>query len=94
MIRHHVDPMASKQVWSRDMAQLLPAPWIEAIDFVIQSDQREMERQNQTIDIVPIALNDQEIEELEAFLRSLTGQTRNDRPLGRPARVPSNLPVD
>ncbi|MEP5152760.1 cytochrome c peroxidase [Planktotalea sp.] len=94
MIRHHLDPIGSKANWTREMAALRPAPWIKAIDFVVQSDSREMARQNQALDITPAALSDQEINELEAFLRSLTGVTRNDRPMGRPTRVPSNLPVD
>lgn len=94
MIRHHLDPITTKENWTTDMAALRPAPWINAIDFVIRSDQREMTRQNKALDIVPVDLSDQEIEELGAFLRSLTGKTRNERPLGRPKRVPSNLPVD
>ena len=35
-----------------------------------------------------------DIAALVAFLGALTGETAHTRPLGRPARVPSGLPVD
>ncbi len=94
MIAHHADPLKSKQAWTRDTANLPAADWIKAIDFVIQSDAREMARQNAALDITPIQLIAQDIGDLTAFLKSLTGVSRNNRPLGRPDNVPSGLPVD
>ena len=94
MIRHHADPKNSKAKWTREMAKLPNAPWLSVIDFVIQSDSREMARQNAALDISPIALTDTEIAALETFLHSLTGQSGNARPMGRPTKVPSGLPVD
>ena len=42
----------------------------------------------------PIMLEEYEIESIEQFLISLTGKSKNNRPLGRPAKVPSQLSVD
>ena len=94
MIEHHLDPSTSKAKWTRDMAKLPQAPWLEAIDFTIQSDAREMTRQNMSLDITPIKLSAEEIQDLETFLHSLTGMSQNRRPLGRPESVPSGLSVD
>jgi cytochrome c peroxidase len=41
-----------------------------------------------------VPLSDSDIAELVAFLHALTGATAGTRPLGRPERVPSGLPVD
>ena len=70
VIRHHVD-IAPK--WSRDILELPKAPWIEHVDFAIQEDHREMARQARYRDTKPIVLIDTEIDQLAAFLKSLTG---------------------
>jgi cytochrome c peroxidase len=94
IIRHHADPEKSKANWTRNMANLPSADWLKAIDFVIQTDSREMARQASAIDITPLPLTDQDISDLTAFLHSLTGASGNIRPMGRPSSVPSGLPVD
>ena len=94
MIQHHINPTASRNIWTRDMANLPEAPWLQAIDFTIQSDTREMARQNRALDITPIALTPNDIADLESFLHSLTGSSGNKRPLGRPNSVPSGIIVD
>ncbi|OJI94147.1 cytochrome c peroxidase [Planktotalea frisia] len=94
MIQHHINPKTSRSIWTRDMANLPAAPWLQAIDFTIQSDTREMKRQNRALDITPMILTPSEISDLESFLHSLTGKSGNNRPLGRPATVPSGLSVD
>lgn len=94
VIQHHINPKTSRKIWTRDMAHLPKAPWLEAIDFTIQSDTREMARQNRALDIIPITLKPKDIADLESFLHSLTGKSGNTRPLGRPTTVPSGLPVD
>ncbi|WP_368188296.1 cytochrome-c peroxidase [Aestuariibius sp. HNIBRBA575] len=94
MIRHHLDPLTSRDNWPHDQAQLPLAPWLEPIDFAIQSDEMEMERQRNHLDITPLTLTDQDIDDLVAFLQALTGETALYRPLGAPESVPSGLPVD
>jgi len=94
MIQHHINPTISRSLWTRDMAGLPNAPWLQATDFAIQSDAREMARQARARDITPINLTPKDIADLESFLHSLTGTSGNTRPLGRPEKVPSGLPVD
>ena len=38
IVRHHLDPAAMRAVWQPNLAALPAVPWLEAIDFVIQSD--------------------------------------------------------
>lgn len=94
IVRHHLDPLGSLDQWRAEMAQLPKAEWLEPVDFIVQADAREMERQRRAIDITPIDLSDQDVAALVAFLESLTGETVQNRPLGRPETVPSGLPVD
>ncbi len=94
MIRHHADPVGTRAAWTPDMAALPAAPAISAVDFAIRQDAREMSRQAAALDIHPVALSDADIADLEAFLHALTGETVDQRPLGRPLSVPSGLPVD
>ena len=94
MIRHHSDPTGSRAAWTPQDVALPYAPWLAAVDFAIRSDTREMARQQQAIDLRPIKLTEAEIADLVAFLNALTGETALTRPMGRPASVPSGLPVD
>ncbi len=94
MVRHHLDPATSRDTWQRADARLPKAPWLEAVDFIVQSDRREMTRQARTLDIAPKSLTERNVFALVAFLESLTGETATSRPLGRPDAVPSGLPVD
>ena len=94
MVRHHLDPAASRAGWTPAMASLPSAPWLADIDFVIQSDVLETARQERALDIALPPLSDDDIQELVAFLNALTGETADRRPLGRPERVPSGRPVD
>ena len=91
IIRHHLDPKGSLRIWRRDMAQLPEVPWLQAIDFVVQSDQREMARQARALDIQPRALSDRDIADLVAFLHALTGDRARNGPDGIPQSVPSGL---
>ncbi len=94
IIRQHLDPAAARASWTPATARLPEAPWLSKIDFVIRQDAREMARQAASIDIAPVALTDDDVAELVAFLHALTGKTALSRPLGRPKTVPSGLPVD
>ena len=80
--------------WKPEYANLPNAPWLEKIDFVTFSDKREQDRIISSIDIKPIELNENEINQLVSFLESLTGRSRNQRPLGKPDKVPSGLSID
>ena len=69
-------------------------PWLAKVDFAILEDGREMARQEAAIEKRSLDLSDDDIADLVAFLNALTGETADDRPLGRPDTVPSGLPVD
>lgn len=94
MVRHHLDPVGARAAWQRDDARLPKASWLADIDFIVQADRRELERQARALDITPVPLGDEDIAALVAFLESLTGETALERPFGRPDRVPSGLSVD
>jgi cytochrome c peroxidase len=94
MIRHHLDPVGARAAWTNDMAALPVAPWMGGVDFAIQQDSREMARQQAVLDIVPVTMNATQVADIESFLHALTGNMAEERPLGRPATVPSGLPVD
>ena len=76
------------------MANLPEAMWLEKIDFVVFSDKREQKRLLSRIDINPVDITEDELNELVSFLNSLTGESKNNRPLGKPTSVPSGLIVD
>jgi len=94
IIRHHLDPVGARESWVPEMAKLPEAPWLQAIDFVIQSDSREMARQAAVLDIEPVGLSDAEVSDLVAFLHALSGDQSRFGRLGRPETVPSGLKVD
>ncbi|MDD9731391.1 methylamine utilization protein MauG, partial [Mameliella sp. AT18] len=94
IVRHHLDPDSSRAAWQEAEARLPRVPWLAAGDFAIRQDRIEMARQARALDIVPVALSDAEVADLLAFLESLTGAGVDRRPMGRPDRVPSGLPVD
>lgn len=94
MVRHMADPVSMRAGWTPERAALPDVPWLQKIDFIIQSDRLELQRQTDTLDVRPVSLTDTEVDDIVAFLESLTGATALTRPLGRPAHVPSGLPVD
>lgn len=94
MVRHMADPVSMRADWTPTRAALPEVPWLQQIDFVIQSDRLEMERHAATLDVRPVSLTEPQVDDLVAFLESLTGVTALERPLGRPDRVPSGLLVD
>ncbi len=94
IIRHHLNPKDALKKWTRNLANLPAAPWLSEIDFVIQSDSREMARVAQAIDITPVDLRDDEVGDLISFLKTLTGGDSRYGRLGRPETVPSGLKVD
>ncbi len=94
IVQHHLDPTMMRAKWRRELAALPSAPWLQDIDFVIQSDKLEMARQAAKLDIKPVPLTASEIAEVVAFLNNLTGKTARQGRLGRPIKVPSDLPVD
>ncbi len=73
MVRHHLNPQATRSNWQWSEANLPKAEWLSAIDFIVQSDRLEMARQQAKIDIHPIDLSDSNINDIVQFLHGLTG---------------------
>ncbi len=96
IIRHHLDPAASHATWRPQDANLPSVPWLKAADFVIQQDRLEMARQAKHLDITPVPLSDEEVDDLVAFLHALTGtKSVNEPPFGVPASAsPHGASVD
>lgn len=96
IIRHHGNPRAARAAWRPRDAALPAAPWLSATDFVVLQDRREMARQARALDIQPVALSDQDVADLVAFMHALTGEAAaaGRSPFGVPKEVPSGLSVD
>ena len=94
IILHHLDPVEGSDNWQREQTLLPDVPWLNDLDFIVHQDRLEMARFRRHLDIEPVELSDNEIQELVAFLHSLTGIRSVDGRLGRPTSVPSRLPID
>ncbi len=84
IVRHHLNPVEARARWNREQAALPDIPWLEAIDFVVQSDRFEMARQSRKVDIIPISLTDGEVMQIVAFLNALTGESVDQAKFGVP----------
>ena len=85
MVRHHLEPATMRAAWQPADARLPVVPWLAPVDFVIQSDAREMARQARVVPVPGPDLNDIEIARIVAFLESLTGtRSVKNPPFGVP----------
>jgi cytochrome c peroxidase len=94
IIDHHLNPLTALQKWDQKLADLPAAPWLAYIDFISFEDPLERLRLRNKVDIEEVELSGEEIEDLVAFLHSLTGTHSINGRLGKPERVPSGLEVD
>lgn len=94
IIRHHLEPRRAFDAWSPALARLPAAPHLAAGDFIALQDSRERARLRARVDIATVKLSSADIDDLVAFMRSLTGGASRFGLRGRPARVPSGLAVD
>lgn len=94
MIRHHLDPEKSLASWTPQMAGLPDVPWLSEGEFTMAADARERARMLARVKVDLPDLAEDDIADLVAFLKCLTGRSADARPLGRPETVPSGLPVD
>jgi cytochrome c peroxidase len=84
MVHHMADPLTMRAAWTPERAAMPDVPWLQEIDYVIQTDALEMQRQAVFLDVRPVALTEAEVDDIVAFLESLTGKTALTRPMGRP----------
>ena len=93
IIRHHLNPSRGLATWDKNLARLPQASWLAAGDFLPLIDKHERARLRTKIDITPRNLTDAQIDQLIAFMHSLTGNESISGRLGAPKSVPSGLPV-
>ena len=91
VVRHHLDPVGSLVAYDPRQARL--SPLAGADDFRVLNDAGEMGRIAAANELAPVALSDEEVAALVAFLHALTDAEGAKGRLGRPSRVPSGLPV-
>ncbi len=92
VIRHHLDPVASLRNYDRNLATLPEHG--DHNDFAALDNERVVDAIAVANELQPIDLNNTEINELVAFLESLTDPGALRGRLGQPDAVPSRLPLD
>ena len=93
IVRHHLRPIRSLTTYDRKQAAL-PDVAVEADDWAAMNDPEEMIRIAEATEIEPRDLTEQQIADLLAFLGALTDPQAKTGRMGRPASVPSGLPMD
>ena len=94
VVRHHADPVGSLETYDKSQALLADVADWKQRDWVIQDNPQELAAIAEANQLQPIALSDDEIAELVAFLKSLTDHNSLPGRLGVPVNVPSGLPID
>lgn len=84
MIRHHLDPVASRRAWRPKDAALPDVPWLAKGDFIIHDDALEMDRQARAVTVEKRTLTDAQINDLVAFMHALTGAASQELRFGVP----------
>jgi len=92
VVRHHLDPIAALNAY--DPTQAVFHDIQSADDWRVVADSEELARISAANELTPIALGDDDLSDLVAFLHSLTDTGATAGRLGVPAKVPSGLPVD
>ena len=90
-VRHHLDPVAALRAY--DLAGTF-LPELEVDDRRVLNDAAEIDAIAAANVLEPVALSDEEVRLILAFLESLTDEQSLRGALGVPATVPSGLPVD
>ena len=86
----HADPRAALRSYDRSGVVL---PEFEAADWRIMDDPAEVAVISAAVEVMPLALEAQEVADIIVFLQSLTDPAMAAGRLGVPKAVPSGLPV-
>ncbi|MFY0618868.1 cytochrome-c peroxidase [Shimia sp.] len=92
IVRHHLDPVASLMQYTADNATYSDGEFEN--DFKVMSLPIEVLQIAGANELNPVALTDQEVADILAFLESLTDYDALKGRLGVPETVPSGLPMD
>ncbi|WP_036248536.1 cytochrome-c peroxidase [Methylobacter marinus] len=93
MVRHHLNPEQSLNAYDAAQAVLPSRADLDAQDFIVHNDDTSRFNLANSIEINPVALNDNEIKLLLDYLHALTDPNSLDLRYTAPARVPSGLPL-
>lgn len=93
MVRHHLDAAASLERYDPNQAVLPQRADLDAIDFATHNDPQRRHAIAAAIELPPVSLSDQEVDQLMAFLYALTDFSCLDLRAAIPARLPSGLPL-
>jgi cytochrome c peroxidase len=94
VIRHHLDPVASLHAFDCDTVTAMPSRAdLDALDCLVMHDGAAVAAIAAANELPPNPLSDREIEDLVAFLHSLTDAASIDLRGDVPAQVPSGLPL-
>ena len=91
VVRHHLDPATAVVAYDPSQVVMPSREDLDAIDFVVQSDEARRQAIVDSAEIDPVALRDDEIADLVAFLQSLTDAACLDLRRNVPRSVPSGL---
>ncbi|WP_235915804.1 cytochrome-c peroxidase [Thalassovita mangrovi] len=92
MVRHYLDPVKSLVTYDRSQAILSKADVVD--DWQAMNEGLEVAFIASAIEVDPIDMTDAQIDDILAFLNSLTDEMAAKGRLGIPETVPSGLPVD
>jgi cytochrome c peroxidase len=99
-VRHYIDTTASLNNYDRSQAVLPSRPDLDALDFVIMDQQDVLDEiadeaveEFEELGARPRKLSDRDVDDLIAFLQSLTDPAALDLRHLVPAQVPSGLPL-
>lgn len=90
-IADHADPVTALHRFDPDTVRL---PELSVDDYAVMQDPDEVTAIAKAVKVQPVSLSTQDISDLTAFLKTLTGASSMDGRLGVPKTVPSGLPVD
>ena len=93
IIRHHADPERALALYDPSQAVLTSRPDLDQVDFAVFRDRRSREALARANELEPIALSDQDVHDLVAFLSTLTDPRSRRLASEIPETVPSGLPV-
>ncbi|MDH5763136.1 MAG: cytochrome-c peroxidase [Nitrospinota bacterium] len=93
VVLHHLNAVESLYHYNQTQAVLPSRPDLDALDFQVMNDPDRLDSIAQHSELPVVELNEGNLVDLLAFLRSLTDPASVDLRIDVPARVPSGLPV-
>ena len=93
VLRHVLDPVVGLETYDSSQARLPTRPDLDAVDFLVQDDPSRRAAIAESNELASVDLDDDEFDDLLAFLQALTDPASLDLFEDVPARVPSGLSI-